>query len=299
MKTTHAHAVGPCPNCGHGNATPDGRLTVPCSNCGTKITLKRVIGVYTDARNCDSACLGAVRNVCACNCGGANHGRGYSPGTYVGDVADWDLARAQQRNAKRHTDTINNRQAKAQAKIDKLHGDIDALLSEHPALSFLIDDEYMITKEGRSSDFYWSIAEKLIKWGNLSEKQIAAVERGVIRQQQWKAEDDARAAEVAKLIDAGVKVPSGRVKIIGTVVFVKVDEYDVWGQPYKMTVQSDDGWRVYGSVPASLRQARPNDAPPLKEWLKGKRVEIIAGVKPKDGDPLFGYINRPTGAKII
>ena len=203
------------------------------------------------------------------------------------------------RDRKRHADKVANRTAKRQAKIDALHKAIDDLLDDHPALSFLVDDDYMITREARSNDFYWSIAEKLIKYGDLSEKQVAAIERSVARQQAWKAADEERAAQVAKLTAAGVTVPTGRVKITGKVVFVKVDEYDAWGQPYKFKIESDEGWQVYGSVPAALRQARPSGGPPLKEWLTGKRVEIVAGVKPKDGDPLFGYLNRPTAAKII
>ena len=290
-------SLGACPHCGYGNAAPDGRLTVTCAgpSCGRKITLKRIRAVYTDARDCDDRCLYAVGNSCACNCGGENHGGGYSPGTLVAEVPEW----VRVRDRKRHADQVTRRTNARQAKIAKLHAEIDALINEHPALSILIDDQHTLTDEARSNGFYESIAGQLIKNGFLSDKQVEAIERSVIRQRERAERQAEREIEAAELIKAGVKVPTGRLTITGTVVFVKIDEYDPWGQPYKFKIQSDAGWQVYGSVPASLRQARPADAPPLKEWLTGKRVEITAAIKPKDGDQLFGYISRPTKAKII
>ena len=102
------------------------------------------------------------------------------------------------------------------------------------------------------------------------------------RHQATVAREEASAARRA----AGVSVPAGKVRIVGTVAGFKLQE-SRFGTTEKMIVRSDEGWAVYVTVPAGMAPAR------------GDTVEFSATVTISDRDPLFGFASRPTGAKIL
>ena len=75
--------------------------------------------------------------------------------------------------------------------------------------------------------------------------------------------------------------------ITGTVLSFKWQGSD-YGDVLKMLVQDDRGFRVWGSVPASLDDAE-----------RESRISFTATVSQSDRDTKFGFFKRPTKAAII
>lgn len=91
-----------------------------------------------------------------------------------------------------------------------------------------------------------------------------------------------RAAEQAEL-DAAEPCPTGRVKITGEILAIKLQE-SYYGDTWKMLVKDDRGFKVWGSIPSSLHATR------------GARVTFMAAVEPSADDNKFGFFKRPTKA---
>jgi len=87
------------------------------------------------------------------------------------------------------------------------------------------------------------------------------------------------------IYEAAEPVPTGRVAITGTVLGTKAQDTQ-FGTVYKMLVQDDKGFKVWGSIPNSL----PNP--------KGRTVTFMAAVEPSKDDPKFGFFKRPTKAEF-
>lgn len=93
--------------------------------------------------------------------------------------------------------------------------------------------------------------------------------------------------------------PEGRVTIRGTIVSVKSVAGYGYNAPdvYKMVVEDDLGFRVFGTVPSSLETL--NGCFLRMEDLRGRRVEFTASVEPSAGDASFGFYKRPTKAIFL
>src|SRR5262245_18972766 len=55
-----------------------------------------------------------------------------------------------------------------------------------------------------------------------------------------------------------------------------------------MLMRTDDGWKVWGSVPAALDNV-----------LRGDRVQFRAKVQRSQDHEKFGFVSRPTQAKFL
>jgi hypothetical protein len=128
---------------------------------------------------------------------------------------------------------------------------------------------------GHRNNFYASLAEGMNRYGSLTERQTAALKRSL-------TQDLDRAAAPVVTISP---IPSGRVLIVGTVKSTKWQDND-FGGAWKMLVQSDSGWRVWGTVPAALGGA-----------YVGDRVSFVAAITPKDRE--FGFFSRPAQARKL
>ncbi len=133
-------------------------------------------------------------------------------------------------------------------------------------------------------NFCKDVIGKLAKYGTLSEKQVAAVIKGVARFKERKATE-------ATKPPAG-PAPVGKVKVQGVVACTKFQASD-FGDVHKMLVVFDNGSKAWGTVPSTLPTMDPN-AP-----LKGSRVEFTADFTAKDGDPTFAFYKRPSKASVI
>jgi len=122
---------------------------------------------------------------------------------------------------------------------------------------------------------------KQAKWAaEAAVKEAARLER----QAQWEAEKAAKHA-------AAAAIEPGKQEIIGTVVGTKEVEGFGYGEwVTKMIVESEMGWKVYGTMPASLHGEEP---------IKGCKVSFNATVEVSKDDEKFGFFKRPTKAKRL
>lgn len=100
-------------------------------------------------------------------------------------------------------------------------------------------------------------------------------------------QSEAERAARDKAHEEGEDAPEGRVEITGTVLSFKWQSSD-YGDVLKMLVQDDRGFRVWGSVPASLDDAE-----------RESRISFTATVSQSDRDTKFGFFKRPTKAVVL
>jgi hypothetical protein len=146
---------------------------------------------------------------------------------------------------------------------------------------------------GFVNGFLCDLNRSLIKYGELSERQIATAERVIIEnttRDDERAELDRAAAEaLEEMLRNHVKCPEGRVVIEGEIVSVKeYDGYMPGTSSWKMLVVTSEGWKVWGTRPDAIWQAE-----------KGDRVRFTATVTPSEDDQLFGKFKRPTKAEVL
>jgi hypothetical protein len=129
--------------------------------------------------------------------------------------------------------------------------------------------------------------QKLIKYGSLSEKQLNFM--GSLTKRIAKAPEIAAARQAE--LDAALPIPEfkGRVAVKGKVLTVKEpDEWSRFGQR-KMLVQHADGWKLWSSVPSSVDG----------DIARGDEIEFSAQITVSDKDPKFGFVSRPTKARLF
>lgn len=131
-----------------------------------------------------------------------------------------------------------------------------------------------LAARGRTDNFYTSLAASYARYGSFTERQEQALRHSLTQR-------------AAREIPVTAPVPQGRVQITGTVLTVKWQEND-FGGSLKMLVQADAGWKVYGTVPASIAHL---------DTLKGLRITFTATVQPKEAG--FGFFSRPTNGSVI
>jgi len=147
------------------------------------------------------------------------------------------------------------------------------------------------------------IARKARRYGEATDRQLALLAR-IMREteEKWAAY---LADELAKkALPPAPPVPEGRQVFEGVVLSFKVvDGYFEGKSVIKMLVQADEGWRVYGTMPAALGYQTHQDAE--GEWHSveivgvGDRVRFTATLKRSDRDHDFGFYSRPTSAEIV
>ena len=82
--------------------------------------------------------------------------------------------------------------------------------------------------------------------------------------------------------------PSGKIEIVGEVVSKKSHRFG-YNDTWKMLVQDDKGFKVFGTIPTSI----------LSHTHIGTQVKLTATVTPSKDDANFGYFSRPTNASIV
>lgn len=152
---------------------------------------------------------------------------------------------------------------------------VATFVAENPDLAFMADKTHAHTNE-----FVADVSRKLRTYGELSERQVSAVRKAVVRD----AEYAARKAEQAEEIKA--PAPSGTVTVTGTVVSTKWHESQ-YGSTLKWTVKSDEGFLVWGTVPSNVTVER------------GDRVTFTANLTVSDRDECFAFGKRPRKAQVI
>lgn len=129
------------------------------------------------------------------------------------------------------------------------------------------------------------IVGRLVKYGNISEKQLAYLPVLLKQMHNHKQVMAEREAEKAK----AEPCPSGKVQICGTIVKYSLHE-GYYGNSWKITVKDDRGFLVWGTCPAGEL---------CKETAVGAKVRFMAGVTPSDSDPKFGFYKRPSKFEVL
>lgn len=128
-----------------------------------------------------------------------------------------------------------------------------------------------------------SMVGNLVKYGNLSEKQVNYISlllNRIANRARIAAEREAERAKAAP-----VPVTDKRIKITGQVVSIKTNDY--FGKT-DMLVKTTDGYMLYGTLPSGFTTN-----------VRGANVSFMAKVKPSTKDPKFGYFSRPSQATLL
>lgn len=177
-----------------------------------------------------------------------------------------DRAAVVRRNAERAAQTLAAR-AELKAARDEWqaeHAEVAAHLEAHA--------------EGNA--FYQSLLHALNRYGKLTERQTAAVERNIASDLERAAAEAARPAPVPV-------VTGDAVVITGTIRTIKWQQSQ-WGGALKCRVVDDRGFAVWGTLPAAVDEAEVGD-----------RITFIATVEVSDNDPSFGYHKGPKKARRV
>lgn len=188
--------------------------------------------------------------------------------------------------AVRKAQADRKREAARLATLAKRQTAWDALATEHPAVWALVSkaagvDTWLVdgtTDQSTERDsFVLSLAQQLWSFDErtYTERQIAAL--------QLAADRRVARTEAAAFTPA----PEGRVVVTGEVASTKVVEGD-YGTTYKMLVKSDEGYKVWCSVPSALLETT------TLEEAKGRRITFTATLEPSRDDVAFAFGKRPT-----
>jgi hypothetical protein len=144
--------------------------------------------------------------------------------------------------------------------------------------------------------FLGAMSEVISEWGHLTEKQEAAVRKIMVDRKESEAK---RAAEREAERAAAADCPEGRIALTGVIVSTDLRE-SAFGTTWKMLFKSDDGFKLWGTVPTALfgwdEEFRPQVS---AEEMSGKRVSFTAAVTPSSEDEKFGFFKRPTKAEWV
>lgn len=160
---------------------------------------------------------------------------------------------------------------------------VAAFATANPDLAWLATGE--LPEVIAWNNFVQDISRKLRQYGELSERQVAAVRAALVRAQESAARKVAEAQVQAAQPTADV--PTGRLVVTGEVLTTKVQD-GYYGSTLKMLVRDDRGFKVWGTVPSGLPSG-----------LRGRRVTFTATLEASKDDSAFGFFSRPTSAKVL
>ena len=95
----------------------------------------------------------------------------------------------------------------------------------------------------------------------------------------------------ARIASGSIKpCPAGKMQVAGTILCDRVDETQ-WGTTHKMLVETEEGYRLWGSVPAYVYvYGTP---------MRGTRLTFTATIEPSEKDPVFGFYKRPSKVEVL
>jgi hypothetical protein len=146
------------------------------------------------------------------------------------------------------------------------------------------------------------IKDRLRKYGSISEKQVGLVLK--IAREAREREDERKSRDA--LDAAAPDAPLGKQTVKGTVISMKSTQSYFGGYPrtvVKMLVRSDEGWKVWVTVPSSFL-----DIPVLNDSGvvtgrtsvgRGDSVLFDATLEPSGDNPKFAFGKRPTKASLV
>lgn len=165
------------------------------------------------------------------------------------------------------------------------------------------EGEWLARPEDALNDYEHNVAVAL-RSGSVSRRTagvVASVTSAYYRHiaaQERTARDAERKATAQP-----VPVSDKRMTVEGRIVKIDLKEND-FGTRIVMTVETDAGWRVWGTMPRQLEDAARGSDFRMSTWehvqkLEGARVRFDAKVERSDRDATFGFYQRPTKAVVV
>jgi hypothetical protein len=142
---------------------------------------------------------------------------------------------------------------------------------------------------GDFGDFLITLKDNIFNWGSLSPKQTDVVRKALARAKDRLAKKEAREKEWEKEAAEAPPVPETdeRIDIIAEILSIKTTE-GRFGFQTKALYKTQAGYKLWGSLPSAIYDAE-----------KGDCVQFSAKVTRSNDDPSFGFISRPTKAKML
>lgn len=283
---TIKRAGGVCEECGFVNVVDGAQRTMRCGGCGQRVRLTYVQATYNGQQPCDDRCQYAVSALCSCSCGGRNHRAGYIE---VDLVPVWVRDRDRKRHQEKRQRAEAKAQAQRQARQEKAAARRAELLGRLPVLARLDDPAYAQHR----SLFLAAMHDAWLR-GIMTDRQAEAAARALGDEQRRQDEQRQREERARAAKARGEKLRGGRTTVTCRIVKVRDVEspFGYRRREWKMTVETTQGWRLYGTLPAALMPERGSC-----DWdaqLRGRVVTLAVTIKPKDGEDAFGYFSRPT-----
>jgi hypothetical protein len=169
-------------------------------------------------------------------------------------------------------------EAKAERERNERQAAAEAFMAANPGLKEAFETDL---DDDRAQGILDDMHNRLVRWGNLSEKQVAYALRLTAPPVCERCGGAHKTNECPKRGE----VPTGRVEITGKVLTVKLQD-SAYGETLKCLVEMDNGAKVWGSVPRALGDLE-----------RGARVAFTATVERKERS--FGFYKRPTGARLL
>jgi len=189
----------------------------------------------------------------------------------LADCSEWEMQLLRTRRAVR-----------AAASLVTGRTEREAFLAANPGLEadLALGDQHPILKD---------LQAKFIQYRGLSQKQVAFAHR---------LAEEIRNPAPAKVEEATVPAPEGKVTVRGRVISYKVQETN-YGSTPRMTVKIETPagyWLAWGTVPNSIL-----DDPRIRQLgtnMKGSEVEFIATLV-RGRESHFAMFKRPTKGKVL
>ena len=156
----------------------------------------------------------------------------------------------------------------------------NTVLKDNPELAKAYDS---------TNSFVQDVMRRFDRKGEITERQLDAVLK-VLKRDAERAE---RQAQWDKEAESAADAPTGKVTITGEIISTKWQD-SAYGSTHKMIVKSDDGWKLWVTVPSSVYDPSDQSLP-----ITGKRVTLTATVTPSNDDPKFAFGKRPSKAVLV
>lgn len=187
--------------------------------------------------------------------------------------------------AKARTQRLARKDAKRVANLESGESQLTQALGEH-GLAWL--------EAATWSPFFQDLLSRARRFGSLSDAQLACLVKGYEKSKVRDAERAVEQAAEAARVEAAEPVLNGRQTVTGHVITTKwVDSQ--YGGSLKMLVRDDRGFKLWGTVPASLGYSELGE----HSLTKGDRISFTATLEQSNDDPKFGFFKRPTKAELI
>jgi len=131
------------------------------------------------------------------------------------------------------------------------------------------------------------IVYNIVKYGNLSERQIVFLRTLFDKIEKREADDLIKDAEYAAAEE--VSITDDRVHVEGEILTVRNDETN-FGLVTKMLIKTAAGYKLWGTYPSALFDCNAN---------RGDRVQFEARIKRSEKDAKFGFFSRPTKSSVL